>query len=72
MERYNSKKAILHALMEGRKLSQLDCKEFMCEDMRTNNSHLKDKFKDTHILHSEWILSPVRKTRIKQYWLTAR
>ena len=66
MERYNAKKAILHALMEGRKLSQLDCREFMVADMRTNVSHLKDEFKDTHDLHTRWILSPVRKTRIKK------
>ena len=48
--KYNARKAILAALLEGRHLSQMDCAEFMVEDMRT----------------------PVRNSRIKEYWLERR
>lgn len=72
MEKYNARKAILHALKSGRHLSQMDCKEFMIEDMRTPVSHLKPKYKDTHVLKSQWIKSPVRGARIKEYWLEQR
>lgn len=67
--KYVAKKAILNALLEGRHLSQMDCREFMIEDMRTPISHLKPRFEETHILRSEWILTPVRGARIKSYWL---
>ena len=67
--KYIAKKAILNALLEGRHLSQMDCREFMIEDMRTPISHLKPRFEETHILRSEWILTPVRGARIKSYWL---
>lgn len=72
MTRYNAKLAILNALKDGRHLSQLDSREFQVEDMRTPISHLKDKFQDTHNLKSRWITTPVRGTRIKEYWLEAR
>lgn len=67
--KYNAKKAILEALMGGRHLSQLDCKEFMVEDMRTPISHLKGegKLPESHELKSVWIVSPVRGSRIKEY-----
>lgn len=68
-QKYVAKTAILNALLEGRHLSQMDCREFMIEDMRTPISHLKEKFPDTHILRTEWIVTPVRKARIKSYWL---
>lgn len=71
-QKYNARRAILHALMDGRHLSQMDTREFMVADMRTNISHLKERFQDTHILHTKWITTPVRKARIKEYWLEAR
>lgn len=67
--KYNATKAILGALYSGRKLSQLDCKEFMVADMRTFVSHLRKEYEATHHLRSEWILSPVRKVRLKRWWL---
>lgn len=70
--RFNAKKAILEALIEGRHLSQMDCKEFMVEDMRTPISHLKGEFPETHELKSIWITTPVRGSRIKEYWLEKR
>lgn len=69
MDKYVARKAILEALLSGRKLSQLDCREFMVEDMRTPISHMKDKFQETHDLKTEWIRTPVRNVRIKLYWL---
>ena len=68
-QKYIAKTAILNALLEGRHLSQMDCREFMIEDMRTPISHLKPRFEETHTLKSEWILTSVRKARIKSYWL---
>lgn len=70
--KYIAKKAILEALLAGRHLSQMDCHEFQVEDMRTPISHMKDEFEDTHILRTEWIVTPVRKARIKSYWLERR
>lgn len=71
-EKYIAKHAILNALYDGRHLSQMDCREFQVEDMRTNISHLRDKFKETHHLRTKWITTPVRKARIKEYWLEER
>ena len=72
IKKYNARQAILSALYDGRHLSQMDCREFMVEDMRTPISHLKPKFQDTHILKTSWIRTPVRNARIKEYWLEAR
>lgn len=72
MEKYIAKRAILAALMNGRHLSQMDCAEFMIEDMRTQVSHLKEKFEQTHDLKSTWIRTPVTKARIKEYWLVKK
>lgn len=72
MEKYNAKKAILNALLQGRHLSQMDCAEFMVEDMRSVVSHLKEKFEDTHELKTKWIKTPLRRANIKEYWLERR
>ena len=71
-EKYNARKAILNALLGGRHLSQMDCREFMVEDMRTPISHLKKHYQETHDLKTSWIKSPVRGARIKEYWLVER
>lgn len=68
-QKYIAKTAILNALLNGRHLSQMDAREFQIEDMRTPISHLKDRFPETHELKSEWITTPVRRARIKSYWL---
>ena len=70
--KYNATKAILNALIEGRHLSQMDCREFQVEDMRTPVSHLKPRYSATHTLQSKWIVTPVRGARIKEYWLTKK
>ena len=72
IQKYNATKAILNALKAGRHLSQMDCKEFMVEDMRTYVSHLKRHYQDTHDLKYEWKISPVRGARIKEWWLERR
>lgn len=71
-EKYNARKAILNALLGGRHLSQMDCREFQVEDMRTCISHLKPHYQGTHVLKSKWIITPVRGARIKEYWLESR
>lgn len=65
-------KAILAALLAGRRLSQLDCREFGIEDMRTPVSHLRRRYDATHVLRSEWITTPVHARPIKRYWLEER
>lgn len=72
MEKYNAKKAILNALLQGRHLSQMDCAEFMVEDMRTPISHLKGQYEETHDLKTKWIRTPMRRANIKEYWLERR
>ena len=69
MEKYNGRKAILNALLEGRHVSQMDCREFKVEDMRSNICRLKPRFESTHVLKKKWITTPVRGARIKEYWL---
>jgi len=71
-DRYNATRAILNALKNGRQLSQLDCEEFMVEDMRTIVSHLKPRYEADYDLNSIWISTPVLNRRIKLYWLTPK
>ena len=68
-EKYNARKAILNALLDGRHLSQMDCREFKVADIRTPISHLKPHYQRTHELKTKWIITPVRGARIKEYWL---
>lgn len=68
--KYIAKRAIYEALTGGRKLSQMDCREFEVEDMRTPISHMKDDFTTGgYELNSQWIHTP-KGRRIKEYWLT--
>jgi hypothetical protein len=69
-QKYIARQAIFEALTGGRKLSQMDCREFEVEDMRTPMSHMKDRFENAgFILNSQWIKTP-KGRRIKEYWLT--
>ena len=68
--RYIARRAIFEALAKGRRLSQMDCREFEVEDMRTPISHMKEDFKANGFkVESEWIKTP-KGRRIKSYWLT--
>lgn len=70
--KYIAKRAIFNALTSGRKLSQMDCREFEVEDMRTPISHMKDDFDNAGFsLHSQWIKTP-KGRRIKEYWLNRK
>lgn len=64
--------AILAALKSGRRLSQLDCKEFCIEDMRTPVSHLRKRYEKDYVLQSRWISTPTLKRKIKEWWLEER
>ena len=71
-QKYNATQAIFEALTGGRTLSQMDCREFEIEDMRTPVSHMKDRFDNAgFVLNSQWILTP-KGRRIKEYWLEAK
>ena len=71
-QKYIATQAIVEALTGGRKLSQMDCREFEVEDMRTPISHMKDRFDNAGFnLQSQWIQTP-KGRRIKEYWLTKR
>ena len=68
-QKYIARRAIYEALTNGRKLSQMDCREFEVEDMRTPVSHMKQQFADNgFVLNSQWIKTP-KGRRIKEYWL---
>jgi hypothetical protein len=71
-QKYIARHAIYEALTGGRKLSQMDCREFEVEDMRTPVSHMKERFTEAgYVLNSQWIKTPKGK-RIKEYWLEKR
>ena len=68
-EKYIARRAIYEAMTNGRKLSQMDCREFEVEDMRTPMSHMREEFERAgYVLQSEWIRTP-KGRRIKEYWL---
>ena len=68
-QKYIARQAIFEAMTGGRKLSQMDCREFEVEDMRTPMSHMRDRFTNAgFILCSRWIKTP-KGRRIKEYWL---
>ena len=71
-QKYIAIQAIFEALTGGRKLSQMNCREFEVEDMRTPISHMKDKIDNAgYDLHTRWILTP-KGRRIKEYYLVKR
>ena len=71
-QKYIATQAIFEALTGGRKLSQMDCREFEVEDMRTPVSHMKERFDNAGFnLLSQWIQTP-KGRRIKEYWLERR
>lgn len=70
----SAKAAIFNAMLKGRKVSQMDCKEFRIEDMRTPVSRLRDKIWREQLpyeIADQWIKTPGG-SRIKQYWLTIK
>lgn len=68
-QKYIAKQAIYNAMTNGRRVSQMDCREFEIEDMRTPVSHMKDRFREAgYVVKSEWIRTP-KGRRIKEYWL---
>ena len=68
-QKYIARAAIYEAMTNGRKLSQMDCREFEVEDMRTPISHMKDRFHSNgYRVESQWIKTP-KGRRIKEYWL---
>lgn len=71
-QKYNARAAIFEAMTGGRKLSQLDCREFEVEDMRTPMSHMRERFESAGFsLNSQWIQTS-KGRRIKEYWLERR
>ena len=67
--RFIARQAIFEAMTGGRKLSQMDCREFEVEDMRTPMSHMRTRFESAGFaLKSQWIKTP-KGRRIKEYWL---
>ena len=63
-QKYIARAAIFEALTGGRKLSQLDCREFEVI------SHMKERFHENgYKVESQWIKTP-KGRRIKEYWLT--
>lgn len=60
---------VLHALLAGRHISELDAKEFQVCEIRTPIHQARPFFEPAYILRWKWITSPVKHSRIKEYWL---
>ena len=67
------KQAIFNALCQGRHISQLDCREFRIEDVRTPVSHLAKRIEDAGLkLCKRKITSPVTGAWLHEYWCEKR
>lgn len=67
---YFGKEAIFQALCAGRHISQLNCREFRIEDVRTPVSHLAKRIEAAGMkLCTKKITSPVTGAWLKEYWL---
>ena len=62
---------ILEHLMSGRVLSQLDCREFGVEDMRTPISHSRHIWEQDYELTWQWCKT-ITGSRIKLYKLVPK
>lgn len=63
------KQAIFNALCAGRHISQLNCREFRIEDVRTPVSHLSKRIEAAGLkLCTKKITSPVTGAWLKEYW----
>jgi len=71
-KRYVARKAILSALLSGRRISLLDSAEFQVSQMHTQ-MHLiatKDLLElPNYVLRSEWVPCGIAGARCKEYWL---
>lgn len=71
-KRYVARKAILSALLSGRRISLLDSAEFQVSQMHTQ-MHLiatKDLLElPDYVLRSEWVPCGTAGARCKEYWL---
>ena len=68
-QKYNATQAIYNALCNGRHLSQLNCREFQIEDMRTPVSHMRDRIDAAGLkLCKRRFPSPVTGASLCEYW----
>ena len=74
-DRYIAKKAIFDAMMQGRRISLLNSKEFKVSEMHTQMHCIKRDIADRnipYIVHDRWIPCGTAGKRCKEYWLTAK
>lgn len=71
-DRYIAKKAIFAALMQGRRISLLNSKEFKVSEMHTQMHCIRTDIEDKALpveLNSRWIECGTAGKRCKEYWL---
>ena len=70
--RYNARKAIFNAMVEGRHISLADSKEFQVSQMHTQVCFIRKAIADKSLpyeMQSRWINLGPNKRRVKEYWL---
>ena len=71
-DRYIAKQAIFQALVEGRRLSLLNSKEFKVSEMHTQIHCIRRDIEDHNLpytLRDAWITCGLAGKRCKEYWL---
>ena len=74
-DRYNAKKAIFDAMMNGRRISFLDSAEFEVSEMHTQMHCIRKDIEDKNLpytLKDEWMEFGKHGKRCKRYWLEAK
>lgn len=75
VDRYNAKKAVFEAMMNGRKISLLDSMEFEVSEMHTTIHYIRKEIEEKnfpYILKDEWIEFGRHGKKCKRYWLEAK
>lgn len=72
VDRYNGKKAIFNAMVQGRHISLENSMEFAISQMHSQMCYIRKDIEDKnlpYVLRSKWIASGKFGKRIKEYWL---
>lgn len=75
IDRYNAKKAIFDAMMNGRKISMFDSEEFAVSQMHTMICFIRKEIKQKNlpwVMRDEWVDFAQHTKKCKRYWLEAK
>ena len=74
-DRYIAKQAIFNAMMNGRKISLIDSREFEVSQMHTTICYIRKDIEEKNlpvVMKDEWIEFGTHGKRCKRYWLEAK